>query len=92
MKRFAFILVLVLAAAPVSGQRAEGKGQGKWQGTSKEERQRMREDMRAYKGAESKVADSNKAAPRQGQRQMSPEQREGLRRDMQDANRNLKKR
>jgi hypothetical protein len=85
MKRLAFILALVFAASPAIGQRADGKEKGKWQGTSKEERQRMRDDMRAYKAGD-------KGAARQGQRQMSPEQRESLRRDMQDANRNAKKR
>jgi hypothetical protein len=90
MKRYAFLLALLVAASPaVAQQRAEGKGQGKWQGTSKAERQQMRDDMRqAYK---ERGQQPDKAA-RQERRQLSPEQREGLRRDMQDANRNLKKR
>ena len=87
MKLRAFFLAVTLAASPAMAQRAPGngsKGQGKWQGTSKADRQQMRDDMRqAYKGDKGQ---------RQERRQMSPEQREGLRRDMQDANRNLKKR
>jgi hypothetical protein len=87
MKPCAFLLAVMLAATPALAQRADKKGPatgGKWQGTSKADRQKMRDDMRqAYKGDKGQ---------RQERRQMSPEQREGLRRDMQDANRNLKKR
>jgi len=83
MKRYALLLAFALAASPAMAQRADQKG--KWQGTSKAERQQMRDDMRqAYK--------ADKGQRQERSRQMSPEQREGLRRDMQDANRNLKKR
>ena len=84
MKRCALLLAFVLAASPAMAQRADGKqGQGKRQGTSKAERQQMRDDMRnAYQ----------QKGQRQERRALSPERREGLRRDMQDANRSLKKR
>jgi hypothetical protein len=82
MKRCALCLAFVLAASPALAQRAPDQ-KGKRQGTTKAERQQMRDDMRqAYKDK----------GQRQERRQLSPEQREGLRRDMQDANRNLKKR
>jgi len=83
MKRYAFVLAVLMAASPAMAQRAD-KG-GKNQGMSKAERQKMREDMRdVYHDKGQRQA--------QQQRQLSPEQREGLRRDMQDANRSLKKR
>ena len=51
---------------------------------SREERQRMREDMR-------NVYRDRGARPAEKQRQMSPEEREKLRRDLQDANRDLRR-
>ena len=58
---------------------------GKQQGMSKDERQRMREDMRDV------YRDRNRQERPQQQRQMSPQEREKLRRDIQDANRDLKR-
>jgi Spy/CpxP family protein refolding chaperone len=69
-------------AAAQSGKRNEGKF--KAQNMSREERQRMREDMRD-------VYRDRGARPAEKQRQMSPEEREKLRRDIQDANRDLRR-
>ena len=86
MKRWAFLLALTLAAAPAFAQRGEREQKGfpgKNQGMSKDERQRMREDMRNV------YQDRNRQdRPRQ---QLSPQEREKLRRDIQDANRDLKR-
>jgi hypothetical protein len=87
MKRCALILALALAATPVLAQRERDKGgvPGKNQGMSRDERQRMRDDMRdVYRD---RGGDRN----RPPQRQLSPQEREQLRRDIQDANRNLKR-
>ena len=70
-------------AAAQSGKRNEGKF--KAQNMSREERQRMREDMRD-------VYRDRGGRPSGKQRQMSPEEREKLRRDLQDANRDLRRR
>ena len=88
MKICALILALAVAAAPAFAQRGdrEQKGPpGKQQGMSKDERQRMREDMRDV------YRDRNRQERPQQQRQMSPQEREKLRRDIQDANRDLKR-
>jgi hypothetical protein len=51
---------------------------------SQEDRQRMREDMRdAYR--------DRRGRPEREQREMSPQQRDKLRQDIEDANRALKK-
>jgi len=82
----ALTVVLTTATGPVLAQRSdrEQKGPpGKQQGMSKDERQRMREDMRDV------YRDGNRQdRPRQ---QLSPQEREKLRRDIQDANRDLKR-
>jgi len=89
MKRCAALfLALVIAAGPAFAQRGErdarGGGPGKNQGTSKDQRQRMRDDMREV------FRDRNRQ-DRPPQRQLSPQEREQLRRDIQDANRSMKK-
>ena len=80
------LLALALAAGPALAQRSDRdqKGPpGKSQGMSKDERQRMREDMRdVYRDR------SRQDRPRQ---QLSPQEREKLRRDVQDASRDLKR-
>ena len=85
MKSLVLILALTIAAPSAFAQRGE-KGAappGKNQGMSRDERQRMRNDMQ----------DVNRDRNRQDrpQRQLSPQEREQLRRDIQDANRNLKR-
>ena len=93
MKRCAaLLLALVMAAGPAFAQRGErdgrGGGPGKNQNMSKDERQRMRDDMREV------YRDKGGARNRQDrppQRQLSPQEREKLRRDIQDANRDLKR-
>ena len=85
MKGLVLALMLSLAAggaAAQSGKRNEGRF--KAQNMSREERQRMREDMR-------EVYRDRGGRPAEKQRQMSPEEREKLRRDIQDANRDLRR-
>ena len=92
MKLPALFLSLALAAvipattvfAQQRGGDREPRGGGKNQGTSKDQRERMRQDMRNVyqdKGGQ-------KPPP---QRQMSPQEREQLRRDIQNANKDLKR-
>ena len=90
MRICVLFLALLLATPPVTAQRADDKKQGKWQGTSKAERQRIRDDMRQAYGGKGGPQGAEKGQ-RQEKRQMSPEQRESLRRDMQDTNRSLKR-
>jgi len=86
MRAWVFLIALTLATGPALAQRSdrEQKGPpGKNQGMSKDERQRMREDMREVN------RDRNRQdRPRQ---QLSPQEREKLRRDIQDANRDLRR-
>ena len=77
--------MLSLATAGAAAQSAKrNEGKLKAQNMSREERQRMREDMR-------NVYRDRGARPAEKQRQMSPEEREKLRRDIQDANRDLRR-
>ena len=85
MKTLVLLLALMVATPSAFAQR-EQKGAappGKNQGMSRDERQRMRNDMQ----------DVNRDRNRQDRppRQLSPQEREQLRRDIQDANRNLKR-
>jgi hypothetical protein len=86
MKACIVIVALALAAGPAMAQRSDRdqKGSaGKNQGTSKDQRERMRDDMREVN------RDRNRQErPRQ---QLSPQEREKLRRDIQDANRDLRR-
>jgi len=88
-KVLVLLLTLTLASANVFAQPRgdrEPRGGGKNQGMSKDQRERMRQDMRNVyqdKGAQNRQ--------QQQQRQMTPEEREKLRRDIQDANRNLRR-
>jgi len=86
MRAWVFLIALTLGTGPALAQRSdrEQKGPpGKNQGMSKDERQRMREDMREVN------RDRNRQdRPRQ---QLSPQEREKLRRDIQDANRDLRR-
>ena len=89
MKVLTFLLALTLASGSAFAQRSEreprGAG-GKNQGMSKDQRERMRQDMRGVyqdKGGQK--------GQQQQQRQMTPQEREKLRRDIQDANRDLRR-
>ena len=88
MKLFALLLALTLASGSAMAQRSadrEPRGAGgKNQGMSKDQRERMRQDMR-------NVYQDKGGQARPQQRQMSPEEREKLRRDIQDANRELRR-
>jgi hypothetical protein len=90
MKARILILALAMAATPAFAQRGErdmrGLPPGKAQGMSKDERQRMRDDMRdVYRDRGGDRARQDRP------RQLSPEERDKLRRDIQDANRNLRR-
>ena len=87
MKRcIALLVAFAVAAGPAFAQQRERRvqGQGKNQGTSKDQRQGMRDDMREV------FRDRNRQ-DRPPQRQLSPQEREKLRRDIQDANKDLRK-
>ena len=83
MKIVALLLAFFLSAVPALGQPArkhDGRGERQMRD---DDRQRMRDDVRdAYR-------------ERQGRperpRQMSPEERDKLRRDIEEANRNLRR-
>jgi hypothetical protein len=88
MKFLALLLTLTLASADVFAQQRGGnepRGGGKNQGMSKDQRERMRQDMRNV------YQDKGGQKGQQQQRQMSPQEREKLRRDIQDANRDLRR-
>ncbi len=85
MKAWALFLAVAIAAGSAAAQHRERgeRGNRPPQGMSKDERQRMREDMRdVYR---------ERGARPERPRQMSPEEREKLRRDIQDANRDLRR-
>ena len=90
MKVLAFFLALTLVSGSAFAQRSDReprgdpRGGGKNQGMSKDQRERMRQDMR-------NVYQDKGAQARPQQRQMSPQEREKLRRDIQDANRELRR-
>lgn len=90
MKAAVLALALVLTTGNALAQRDQGR-QRQGAGMSRDERQRMREDMRevyrergAYRGAEA-------AGRPERPRQLSPEEREKLRRDVQNANKDLRR-
>jgi hypothetical protein len=89
MKGLVFILALIIAAPSAFAQQRDGRAApGKNQGMSRDERQRMRTDMQdVYRDRGSERARQE----RPQQRQLSPQEREQLRRDINDANRNLKR-
>ena len=88
MKLLALLLALTLASGSALAQRSgdrEPRGAGgKNQGMSKDQRERMRQDMR-------NVYQDKGGQSRPQPRQLSPEEREKLRRDIQDANRDLRR-
>ena len=88
MKILALILALTLASPGAFAQQRDNKGvPGKNQGMSRDERQRMRNDMQDVYRDRS----GERGRQERPQRQLSPQEREQLRRDIQDANRNLKR-
>ncbi|HEY5896645.1 MAG TPA: hypothetical protein VIV54_03715 [Burkholderiales bacterium] len=94
MKARLLLLAFLVAAAPAMAQRGDREPPrdfgGKNAGMSKDERQRMREDMRdVYR--ERGGDRNNRARPPERPPQMSPQEREKLRRDIQDANRDLRR-
>ena len=89
MKALAFFLAVALASGSALAQRSDreprGAG-GKNQGMSKDQRERMRQDMRnVYQDK------GGQRGQQLQQRQMTPQEREKLRRDIQDANRDLRR-
>jgi hypothetical protein len=84
MKTLVFFLALTLSGvASAQGRRAEGGAHGKQQ-MRQEDRQRMREDM-------NQVYRDRNARPERPARPMSPQEREKLRKDVQDANKQMKR-
>jgi hypothetical protein len=85
-----FVLALILGTGSSFAQQREQRGfaaPGKNQGMSRDERERMRNDMQdVYRDRR-----SDRSGQDRPQRQLSPQEREQLRRDIQDANRTLKK-
>ena len=81
MKSFTLIVMLALACSPaLAQQRPDWKGKN--QGTTRDDRERMRQDMRDVYRERDK---------QERPRQMSPQERDKLRRDIEDAHRGLKK-
>jgi hypothetical protein len=91
MKTVVLALTLVFAAGTALAQRERGDDRRPAAAMSKDQRQRMREDMREVyreRGAE-RGAQSFSRPERP--RQLTPEERAKLRRDVQDANRDLRR-
>ncbi len=91
MKLIVLLLTLTLASTGVFAQRGGGGDRaprsfgGKNQGMSKDQRDRMRQDMRnVYQDK----GQQNRPPP---PHQMSPQEREQLRRDIQNANKDLRR-
>ena len=81
VKTLVFFLALTLTGvASAQGRRHDGKQQQMRQ----EDRQRMREDM-------NQVYRDRNARPERPARPMSPQEREKLRQDVQDANKQMKR-
>jgi hypothetical protein len=86
VKKIALILLLSVACAPAFAQQQRPDWKGKNQGTSRDDRDRMRQDMRdAYRDR------GGDRGSQERPRQMSPQERERLRQDIDDANRRLKR-
>jgi hypothetical protein len=88
VKILVLMLALMLGAPSAFAQQRDARGvPGKNQGMSRDERQRMRNDMQdVYRDRGDRARQE-----RPPQRQLSPQEREQLRRDIQDANRTLKR-
>ena len=85
MKALVFFLALLVSgvASAQQGKRHEGRQQMR-----QEDRQRMRDDMNQVGRDRGRDAG---ARPERQARPMSPEQREKLRRDVQDANKQIRR-
>ena len=81
MKTLVFLLAMTLSGVAFAqqGKRHEGKSQMR-----QEDRQRMREDM-------NQVYRDRGSRPERPARPMSPQEREKLRKDVQDANKQMKR-
>ena len=84
------MLALMLGAPSAFAQQRDPRGvpPGKNQGTTPDQRQRMRDDMQ---GVYRDRGSDRSRQERPQQRQLSPQEREQLRRDINDANRKLKR-
>ena len=90
MKILVLMLALIIGAPSAFAQQRDGRGgvPGKNQGMTQDQRQRMRNDMQdVYRDRRS----NGSGQERPQQRQLSPQEREQLRRDIDNANRNLKR-
>lgn len=97
MKPAVLVLALAVAAsalpaAPAFAQRdgAEGR-QRPGAGMSRDQRQRMRDDMREVYRERGAARPAESGARPERPRQLSPEEREKLRRDIQNANKDLRR-
>jgi hypothetical protein len=89
MRVLVLMLALIIGAPSAFAQQRDGRAApGKNQGMTPDQRQKMRNDMQnVYRDRRS----SEGGQERPQQRQLSPQEREQLRRDINDANRNLKR-
>ena len=94
MKSAVLALALILATGPALAQRADERPRH-GAAMSKDQRQRMRDDMREVYRERGAERGAQRGAERfsrpERPRQLSPEEREKLRRDVQDANRDLRR-
>jgi Ni/Co efflux regulator RcnB len=89
MLRAVLVAVLALSTFAADAQQGRRQDDGRGRQMSREDRQRMRDDVRdAYRERERQDRDGSHRARQQ---QMSPEERGRLRRDIEDANRALKR-
>jgi hypothetical protein len=86
MKAAALALALVLGTGSAFAQHKGGERQRPAQAMSKDDRQRMRKDMQeVYRER------GDRGARPERPRQMSPQEREQLRQDVQNANKDLRR-
>ena len=84
----ALVFLLILAVSGVASAQQGRRNEGGRQQMRQEDRQRMRDDMNQV--GRDRGRDTSGRPERQA-RPMSPEQREKLRRDVQDANKQIKR-
>ena len=88
MKTLIFLLALTLSGVATAQQGRERRHESRPQQMRQEDRQRMRDDMNQVGRDRGREAG---ARPERQARPMSPEQREKLRRDVQDANKQIRR-
>jgi hypothetical protein len=91
MKAAVFALAIILAAGTAFAQRDRGDGRRPGAAMSNDQRQRMRDDMREVYRERGAERGGERFSRPERPRQLSPEERDKLRRDVQDANRDLRR-